>query len=517
VLTQIRPDVPYHVHALFLFDLPGITPSKTEEELNALFDRELTDFGAQRVSYHRAEFTADAKRIGDFIHFVRRLAKEGTFYLAECDLTQPPRSLDQLAEDDWLLIDAENSCPYQGLHDGQVHAMRIPDSRHLIENGTRLSEQVLKWLQRHCPEEFVALPLRDVSPVQTQNWFAICPHHYLGPGLDHLFRNPTPARPYDEKAFPPDTDRSGEPWVKIGVTPEGDFPIVLGGSVRDCNAREDAQLTDPLLRQLAQSTLRRTLELQGAHTFLRDQTPRNANIAWAYDHKGHLALRAHLARGLQRAGLATSDMFAACDTVDSMPQGCERLANTRPPLFYYKRGFPNQPVASDAAQIQIKTPTWDDVIKALDSYAAYHQTFNKRQRPFVNYGHRRTPALWKKLVTHPHAGLIAELPFNPQDFNGRIKNPDALPPHSSLLDVAGDGGGDTFLLVVPPAPNHGSLKVALRAWIMHPKWEDCPVAWYESGKIVCIWPSIIHFALDRIADQRARDELDQERQAQNKK
>jgi hypothetical protein len=517
MLTQTSPDSLYLVTASL--ELIGPTekiinePKRLTRLKNCLsglplkIDLHTTPRGDKQLL-----FTAAPRSFSVFTRLARQLAAESTAFITTLHIRQPARTLTDLNPDDWVIF--SDTLPARVTHDSNtLHAARIPAGLHFISRGTGVSTHALAWLTANLTATFDSLPLKNVSPVHAENWFLLAPHHFLGHGLDH------PWLPQRNAAQPA---TAGLPRVTLGISPsEGvatnRYPIDQKKLHQHACARIDARITDPALIELAQVTLWRTLTLSAPTTLLRSQIPANTDIAWfCADGQSTIALKARAANALIAAGLATPDLFTTLSITDTPPPGSHPITDPPPaanhPLAHRKTNAPSS--AAPASQEKITNPTVDHAAKALADFVAIYRppasrAWRPRSRKYPQVQNATLPANWVALAALPGSdGLIANILQNSKHFKGAIENPAFLPPYSRLIEVATDGSGDTFILIAPPdAPSLSSLgQVTPGTGALASTWLDCPVAWHEGGRIACIWPSVAHFALDRIAQHRRAHE-----------
>jgi hypothetical protein len=514
MLTQTTPSSPYSITASIqlIGPLEKIInePKRLTRLKNCLsglplkIDLHTTSRGEKQLL-----FTAAPSSFSIFTRLAHQLANESTAFVTSIHISQPTRTLADLNPDDWVIFN--NSLPPRITHDSNaLHAGRIPANLHFIAAGTAVSAQALAWLKSSSPKTFDALPLENLSPITAPDWFLLAPHHFLGPGLHHPFLAPTQTP-------------MGIPQVTIGISPSqgptsGRYLIDQKRLHESVTAHPDAAITDPALLALAQVTLNRTLTLSSPITLLRSQIPANTDIAWFHANgQPALALKVSAANALIATGLLTPDLLTPLNTLNTPPQGSTPIT-TPPPATMHPLAHRAATTAPISTQEKITTPTLDHAAKALSDFAATYRPPNdrpwrarSRRYPLVQVA--TLPANWVALAGLPGAdGLLADILQNAKHFKGDIQNPGILPPHSRLIEVATDSAGGAFILIAPPdAPSLSSLGQIIPAapgFEASGGWIDCPVAWHEGNKIVCLWPSIIHFALDRIAENRLTNQRD---------
>ncbi len=497
MLTQTSPTELYFIQAPLQLTGPTEKPANESKRLTRLKNALLTlsfpltlETGA--VGGHQIQFTATPKCFLPFARLAHQLAVENTAFITTISITERAVGLEGLGDDDWVYFN--DPLPAQLGHEGgQVHAIRIPAGTHFISHGTGVSEQAAAWLKANVGGGYETRPLVNASPVAGPEWSMLMPSAFVGAGLDHPWR---PTRDAAGQKTP------GLPGVTLGVEPASSgglrYPVDKKKLHEDANARAGVVLTDPALTALAQATVNRTLSILGPYTLLRGQIPANTEIAWfVVKGKTVAATKARVANALIGAGLATPELFTAFRVVDAPPEGASAISGV--PEIPHGSGK----TAASVATEKIKDPTFEHVVQVLADFVSVYR--KPERRPDWRALYRRYPAmqaatlpeLWVKVAALPGAdGLLAKLSQNTKRFKGHIENPERLPAHSRLIEVATDGAGDTFILIAP---------VALEGVETPAAWVDCPVAWHDHGRneIVCVWPSIAHFALDRLAQQRA--------------
>ncbi len=514
MLTQTSPDASYLVTASLelIGPLEKIInePKRLTRLKNCLSGLPLKiELQTTALGQKQLQFTAAPSAFPIFTRLARQLAQESTAFVTTLLISEPVRPLAALSPDDWVIFN--NTLPPRLTHDSNaLHAMRVPPGIHFISCGTGISSDAFAWLKANIAPAYDTHPLQNLSPVHAENWFLLVPHHFLSSGLNHPWL-----------ATPPEAIPISLPRVTIGISPSenapltGRYPVDQKKLHQRVTARPDTRLTDPALLSLAQVTLNRTLTLSSPITLLRTQIPPATDIAWFYTgNQTTIAFTARVANALIAAGLATPDLFTTLSIADTAPEGAHPITAPPPasrhPLAHHKPAFSPQ---ADT-QEKITNPTIDHAAKALADFVAIYKPpasrlWRPRSRRYPMVQNATLPANWVALAGLPGSdGLIADTLQNSKHFKGTIDNPGFLPPYSRLIEVATDGSGGTFILIAPPdAPSLSSLgQVTPGTGTLASAWLDCPVAWHEGAKIVCLWPSVAHFALDRIAQHRRAHE-----------
>jgi hypothetical protein len=507
MLTQVNSDASYKLDVRFDFNLPGTKPSNSSKQEQAL-KRALTPLQPTFDIYGWLSITGGTQTLIQFSQIARKLAADHTAYIGLASVHQIEKPLSKLKLEDWVVFNSSDGF-YIGHNFLTTRAVRLPSNRHFIGGGTGISKTALKWLQTHLPAGYQTFPLIDLSPVVSREWFLLAPDQFLGPGLDHPWRAPEDNSLKEEHDidFPPEP--TGYPNCTMGVPPDNDYPVDQKRLHKFVDAKSEIRITDQILLELARVTLPRTLGLSGPRTFLRSQLPKNTDIAWFFSRPYPvLAVKARIASALTSAGLLTPEMLTSVDVVDQTPPGCTPLPNNACPEQAPLAKRNDELKSAPKPPNKIKTPTLDDVARALKQFSALTDQESDGHLTSRTAG---LPELWTKLTQIPSAyPLIALFKQSPEQFKGKITNPQILPAHSSMIEVAGDGSGDVILLLVPPGRTTGfpALLNSFNPFTSTGPWIDCAVARHdhEINEIVSVWPSIINFALDQIAENRLKHE-----------